>query len=470
MQVEVLETPELGDRSYVIADHLEAAVIDPQRDLDRIIGLLDRRGWRVKVVLETHLHNDYVTGGLELSRRTGATYVVAGGEDASFDCCPARELDTWRVGRSRIKVVPTPGHTPGHCAYLLQGPGSEDRAVFSGGSMLFGTVGRTDLVAPDRTEELSRHQHRSVRRLAFELPESVEVHPTHGFGSFCASSPGSGGQRSWIGEERRTNLACRIEDEDEFVRTLRSGLGAYPSYYSHMGLLNRAGPAALDLTPPPRVTPQDIPSRIGAGEWVVDLRPRRQYAHSHLPGTVGVEHDPGYFTTYLGWVVPWGTPITLAASSETELAGAQRDLARIGIDRPAAAVLLPEDLGDAGRGYPLARWEDLAAELNSPRPPTILDVRSEEEWRAGHLPGATWVPLGELGPRLGSLPRVTTWVHCQAGYRASVAASLLDRAGIPPVLVDDDFGRAAAAGLPVVVEDARSGTGTGGPTPGNAAP
>jgi glyoxylase-like metal-dependent hydrolase (beta-lactamase superfamily II)/rhodanese-related sulfurtransferase len=459
VQVEVLETPELGDRSYVIADHLEAAVIDPQRDLDRLLGLIDRRGWRVRLVLETHLHNDYVTGGLELSRRTGATYVVAGGEEATFDCCPAREQDGWMVGRCRIKVVSTPGHTPGHCAYLLQGAGSEDLAVFSGGSMLFGTVGRTDLVAPERTDELSRLQHRSVRRLAFELPESVEVHPTHGFGSFCASSPGSGGQRSWVGEERRTNLACRIEDEEEFVRTLRAGLGAYPSYYAHMGLLNRAGPAALDLTPPPRVTPQDVPSRIAAGEWVVDLRPRRQYARSHLPGTVGVELDPSYFTTYLGWVVPWGTPITLAANSEAELARAQRDLARIGIDRPAAAVLLPEDLGDAGRGYRVAGWEELAAELNSPRPPVILDVRSEEEWRARHLPSATWVPLGELGSRLGELPRVPTWVHCQAGYRASVAASLLDRAGITPVLVDDDFGGAAASGLALVVEVAPSGSG-----------
>ena len=461
MQVEILETPELGDRSYVIDDRLEAAVIDPQRDLDRLVGLIQRRGWRVRVVLETHLHNDYVTGGLELSRRTGATYVVAGGEEASFDCCPAREQDTWELGRSRIKVVPTPGHTPGHCAYLLQGPGSEDLAVFSGGSMLFGTVGRTDLVAPDRTDELSRLQHRSVRRLAFELPESVEVHPTHGFGSFCASSPGSGGQRSCVGEERRTNLACRIEDEEEFVRTLRAGLGAYPSYYAHMGLLNRAGPAALDLTPPPRVTPQDVPSRIAAGEWVVDLRPRRQYASSHLPGTVGVEHDPGYFTTYLGWVVPRGTPITLASGSEAELAGAQRDLARIGIDRPAAAVLLPEEMGAGGRGYRVAGWEELAAELNSPRPPAILDVRSEDEWRAGHLRRATWVPLGELVPRLGDLPRVPTWVHCQSGYRASVAASLLDRAGIPPVLVDEDFGRAAAAGLDLVVETAPNGSDPG---------
>ncbi len=457
MQVEVLETPELGDRSYVIADLLEAAVIDPQRDLDRLISLSAQRGWRIRVVLETDLHNDYVTGGLELARRTGATYVVAGGEEATFDCCPAREQDTWGVGRARIKVVPTPGHTPGHCAYLLQGPGSEDLAVFSGGSMLFGTVGRTDLVAPDRTDELSRLQHRSVRRLAFELPESVEVHPTHGFGSFCASSPGSGGQRSWVGEERRTNLACRIEDEGEFVRVLRAGLGAYPSYYAHMGLLNRAGPAALDLTPPPRVTPQEVPSRIAAGEWVVDLRPRRQYASSHLPGTVGVEHDPGSFTTYLGWVLPWGTPITLAASSEAELACAQRDLARIGIDRPAATVLLPADLGDAGRDYRVARWEELEAELKSPHPPAILDVRSEDEWRTGHLAGARWVPIGELGPRLGELPRMPTWVHCQAGYRASVAASLLDRAGIPPVLVDDDFGRAAAAGLALVVEPAPRG-------------
>ena len=452
MQVEVVETPELGDRSYIVADQAEAAVIDPQRDLDRLLAQVDRHGWRVKLVLETHLHNDYVTGGLELARRTGAAYVVAGGEEASFDCCPAREMEVWGVGRARIRVIATPGHTPGHCAYVLVDPEGRDRAVFSGGSMLFGTVGRTDLVSPARTEELSRLQHRSVRRLAFDLTPAVAVHPTHGFGSFCASSPGSGGMRSSIGEERRTNLACRIPDEDEFVRTLRAGLDAFPTYYAHMGLLNRAGPAPLDLTPPPMAEPAEIPARVAAGEWVVDLRPRRDYARSHLPGTVGVEHDPGYFTTYLGWVMPWGTPLVLAGRSQAELAAAQRELARIGLERPLAGVLLPADPGPQGAGYPVASWADLAQALRAPEPPAILDVRSESEWRSGHLPGATWIPLGELTARLPELPRVPTWVHCQAGYRASVAASLLERAGVPPVLVDDDFGRAAAAGLRVVAE------------------
>ncbi len=157
-------------------------------------------------------------------------------------------------------------------------------------------------------------------------------------------------------------------------------------------------------------------------------------------------------------MVPWGTPITLAASTEAELACAQRDLVRIGIKRPAATVLLPAALGDAGRGYRVARWEELAAELDSPRPPAILDVRAEEEWRPGHLPGATWVPVGGLLARLADLPKVPTWVHWQAGCRATVAASLLDRADIPPVLVDDEFGRATASGLDLVVELAPNGS------------
>lgn len=448
MEVLVLETPELGDRSYVIGDGGLAAVVDPQRDIDRILDATRERGWRVTVVLETHLHNDYVSGGLELSRRTGAAYVVAGGEEATYDCRPAEEGQEYRLGRLTFAVVKTPGHTLGHAAFVLS---DRDRqlAAFTGGSMLFGTVGRTDLVSPELTERLSRHQHRSVRRLATDLHPEVQVLPTHGFGSFCASSAGSGAQSSTIALERTENLACRIDDEDRFVTTLAQGLGAYPSYYLHMGLINRAGPSPLDLSPPARVEPSELGDHIAGGEWVVDLRPRRAYAGGHLPGSVGVEMSPGDFTTYLGWVLPWGTPVVLVGKTQAELAAAQRAMARIGIDRPAGAALLPPGDGLAGDSYPVADLPGLRRALGEGRKITVLDVRSEAEWSAGHLQGALWVPLGELRARLRSLPRREIWVHCQAGYRASVAASLLARSGHRVVLVDDQFENAAAHGLEV---------------------
>lgn len=446
----VLETPELGDRSYLVADGGLAAVVDPQRDIDRILELAAARGWRIVLVLETHLHNDYVTGGLELARRTGATYVVAGGEEATYDCQPAGEGEEYTLGALTFAALKTPGHTLGHASYLLR-HGARQLAVFTGGSMLFGTVGRTDLVSPELTGQLSRHQHQSVRRLAGELAGEVEVHPTHGFGSFCASSKGSGVGASTITAERSGNLACRIDDEDEFVTTLLRGLGAYPSYYSHMGLINRAGPPALDLSPPARIRAQELPGRIARGEWVVDVRPRRQYARGHVPGSVGVELSAGEFTTYLGWVLPWGTPVVIAGGTQAELAEAQRAMARIGIDRPTATALLHPGEATASEAYPVSDLPGLRQALGNGSSLTILDVRSAEEWESGHVAGASWVPLGDLRSQLSSIPQQEIWVHCQAGYRASVAASLLARAGRQVVLVDDDFANSEAAGLKVAV-------------------
>ncbi|MGA9774642.1 MAG: rhodanese-like domain-containing protein [Candidatus Dormiibacterota bacterium] len=446
LQVSVLQTPELGDRSYLVGDGRMAAAIDPQRDIDRVLDILGVRGWTLGLVLETHLHNDYVTGGLELAMRTGARYVVAGGEEATYDCTPAREGDRHRLGELEFQVVGTPGHTVGHAAYVLA-DGHRERAVFTGGSMLFGTVGRTDLVSPELTDSLSRRQHASVRRLARELGGEVEVHPTHGFGSFCASTPGSGSASSTIDQEARLNLACQIDDEDRFVEVLRAGLGAYPAYYSHMGLLNRAGPAPLDLSPSPSVEPALVRSRAAAGEWVVDLRPRREYAARHLPGSIGVELSPDYFTTYLGWVLPWGMPITLMGESREEVRRAQRQLARIGIDRPAGEAVAPEVLDASSSSYPVADFAELARLIRSGHRPDLVDVRSPEEWAGRRIPGAINLPLGDLQSREGSLPAGPLWVHCQAGYRASIGASLLARSGHQVVLVDDDFSSAERVGI-----------------------
>ncbi len=447
-EILTIATPELGDRSYLVWSGPSAVVVDPQRDLDRILAELQRLELRLELVLETHLHNDYVSGGLELSRRTGAEYAVAGGEEASYPCIAVREGTHLQAGSLRFLALATPGHTVGHCSYLLQGSDGAG-AVFTGGSMLYGNVGRTDLVSAELTEPLSRQQHRSVRRLARDLAEMVTVHPTHGFGSFCASGETKQVTSSTVGEERRENLACTIDSEDEFVRVLLAGLGAFPSYYAHMGLINRAGPSALDLSPPVRLDPQEVWRRAGTPEWVVDLRPRQQFAKSHLRGSVCVEYDPEMFTAYLGWVLPWGTPITLLAEDEQQAGEAQRSLARIGIDRPSGVAFYSElDSSDPSwqASYPLLDFRALAS---SQQKASVIDVRTDDEWSQGHLSGATHVPLAQLPEATEDLPPGPLAVHCQRGYRAAIAASLLARAGRDVVLVSDDFEAAEAAGLTI---------------------
>ncbi|RYP88354.1 MBL fold metallo-hydrolase [Nocardioides guangzhouensis] len=446
-----LDTPTLGDRSYLVHDGEVAFVVDPQRDIDRVLALLDEHGVRLTHVFETHIHNDYVTGGLALAEATGAAYVVNGADEVSFDRVPVADGDTLEVGtRMAVTALSTPGHTFTHLSYALRDtPTGASVAVFSGGSLLYGATGRPDLLGPDHTHDLVRHQHASVRRLADALPDEAAVFPTHGFGSFCSTSvDAETDATSTIGHEKRVNPAL-TQDEETWVAALLDGLGAWPAYYAHMAPANAAGPGAPDLSPPALADATELRRRIEAGEWVVDLRHRTAFAAGHAPGTLSFGLD-GSFATYLGWLIPWGTPLTLLGETPAQVADAQRELVRIGIDRPVAhATGRPQDWSDRPlASYPTATFADLA-QVRHHREVVVLDVRRSEEHEAGHIAGALTVPLHELPARVTEVPEGEVWVHCAGGYRASIAASLLAAAGRRPVAVDDDFGRAAPAGLPI---------------------
>lgn len=456
MEILTIETKSLGDRSYVIVDGPTAAVVDPQRDIDRVVAELEERDLTVAAVLETHLHNDYVSGGLELARRTGAAYVLPAADHVEFDHTGASDGDEFPVGDAVVlRAVHTPGHTPHHLSYVVVDRG-EQVAVFTGGSLLYGTVGRTDLISDDATEGLTRAQHRSARRLADELPGPASVHPTHGFGSFCSSASSSGSSASTIAQEKRTNIALTTTDEDRFVEELLSGLTAYPRYYAHMAPTNRKGPDPVDLSVPAPADPVELRRRIHAGEWVVDLRDRKAFAQSHLAGTINVEIGDN-FVTYLGWTIRWGTPVTLVGDAAEEIAEAQRQLVRIGIDRPAGAAsggLGAWATGGDLRSYRSATFAELADELPAGEL-AVLDVRRTDEWEAGHLAGAVHIPLDQLEDRIDEVPAdQPVWVHCASGFRASIAASLIDRAGRSVVAVHDDWDQATKQdALPVRTTD-----------------
>ncbi|WP_036517517.1 MBL fold metallo-hydrolase [Nocardioides sp. J54] len=450
-----IETPTLGDRSYLVHDGDVAFVVDPQRDIDRVTDLLAEHGVRLTHVLETHIHNDYVTGGFALARATGAAYLVNAADDVSFERTPISDGDVVEVGdRMRLTALATPGHTFTHLSYALRDLGPEadsprrDVGVFSGGSLLFGATGRPDLLGPEHTDELVRHQHASAHRLAELLPDDAGVFPTHGFGSFCSATQ-SDATSSTIGREKQANPVL-TQDEETYVRELLAGLGAWPAYYAHMAPANAAGPAAPDLSPPALADATDLRRRIEAGEWVVDLRNRTVFAAGHAAGTLNFGLD-GSFATYLGWLVPWGTPITLLGETAEDVAEAQRELVRIGIDRPAAhATGGPEDWSTrAPVSFPTATFADLA-QVRHHRDVVVLDVRRADEHAAGAIDGAENVPLHELWNRIDEVPAGEVWVHCASGYRASIAASVLHARGRTTVAVDDSFADAAAAGLDLV--------------------
>jgi hydroxyacylglutathione hydrolase len=438
IQVDVIETSELGDRSYIAHDGRSAIVIDPQRDIDRVLELLEKQGLTCALVLETHIHNDYVTGGYELARRTGAEYGVNREDEVAFERRPIGDGDELTAGRLRVRVLATPGHTDTHLAYVVE-DGEGDPVVFTGGSLLFGSVGRTDLVDPARTLELTHAQYRSAHRLAHELADEVQVLPTHGFGSFCSAGAATGGSASTIGEQKKQNDALLEPDEDAFVQRLVAGLTAYPAYYAHMGVRNRQGPGPVDLSVPEPVQADELHRRIAAGEWVVDLRDRTAYAAGHLAGTVSIDLS-GSFTTYLGWLMPWGAPLTLIGESQEQIALAQRQLVRIGIERPDATAIAPT--GEAR--YRKADFTDLAKVQGQV---VVLDVRRDDERAVSHLPGSAHLPLHRLLTGLDTLPPGELWVHCVSGYRSAIAASLLQRAGRDVVWIADDYANAAAAGV-----------------------
>jgi len=446
IQIETIETSGLGDRSYLATDGEFAVVIDPQRDVDRVIKLVEERGVRVSHVLETHIHNDYVSGGLELSLLTGARYVVSAGDEVAFDRLAVNDGDVIEAGAMRLRVLHTPGHTHHHVSYTLEDTDGDVLGVFTGGSMLYGATGRTDLLGPEHTDALTHAQFHSVRRLADELPEETEVFPTHGFGSFCSATPTSG-DASTVGTQRLVNPAFTLE-EQVYVDTLVAGLDAYPAYYAHMGPINSQGPAPVDLSMPEPVSALELRRRIEAGEWVVDLRERTAFATGHLTGSLGFELSTS-FVTYLGWLYQWGTPLTLIGESAEQVAEARRELVRIGIDDLAGAAV--GDIKELADGQPLGsyRVSDFAGlgEARKQAPVQVLDARLNGERATSRVIDSLHIPLHELLDRQGEVPDGEVWVYCGAGYRASIAASVLDRPGRDIVLINDSFEASKEAGL-----------------------
>jgi hydroxyacylglutathione hydrolase len=436
IEVITIETPSLGDRSYIATDGSTAVIIDPQRDIDRVLDILDERGLTTTHVVETHIHNDYVTGGYALAQRLGATYALNAADDVRFDRLGLADGDELASGTFSVRALLTPGHTPTHLSYVLLDGSGRSLAVFTGGSMLFGTVGRTDLIGPDLTMELSKAQYHSVRRIAAEVDDAATVHPTHGFGSHCSATQATK-QASTVGAERADNPAL-VRDEQAFLDELIGGLTPYPTYYRYMAPANVMGPAAFDATPPEAFDIERVAALLEDGAWVVDLRNRRDFNASFLRGAVNAELRND-LPNYLGWLVPFDQPLVLVGDDDKVVAEAQRMLARIGYDRLRGRLIATAGAFDGQRlerSTPIVRFSDLDAVAEDAR--TILDVRDTWEYDSGHHHAALHVPFHELPARQGEIPTgLPVWIYCATGARATIAASYLVREGFDVVLIDD---------------------------------
>lgn len=436
-EIEIITTASLGDTSYLLVSGDEAALVDPQRDSWGLMESCTSRGVGIRYVLETHIHNDYVSGALEVRAATGATVAGPARAPYAFDHLALAEDDEIVVGDVTVRAMETPGHTAEHTSYLVfDDTRMAPTAVFTGGSLLVGSAGRTDLSGDDRTEELARAQFRSLRRLSL-LPDATRVLPTHGAGSSCAAGPVSGDRTTTVGVERRTNPSLTVQNEERFVSGRLSGLPPYPAYYRYMASINRSGPQVLGGRPALRaLTPSRVEGLVGGGAQVIDGHDRGTFAAGHLPGSLCDELDDR-FASLVGEVVPFGARLVLVLPEPEEEAAdeALMQLLRIGYENIAGYLAGGVDAWQAAgrplRSFRTADVAELAGHIAERR---VLDVRPERP--EGGIPGTLAVPLAELPRRLGELPRDREiWTVCESGRRATIAASLLDRVGIPVTAV-----------------------------------
>nr|WP_269813163.1 MBL fold metallo-hydrolase [Ornithinimicrobium sediminis] len=428
MNVVPLVDEGLGNSAYLVElGDGRALAVDVSRDLRTLRQVAATRELRVAYAADTHLHADFLTGAVQLSRTDGAQIIGSAAGDRQYPHLAVADEDEVDLGGLRLRALSTPGHTHEHVAFeLLDGPTTE--GVFTGGSLIVGSAARTDLVAPERTEELARAQYRSLQRLA-GMDDDVSVWPTHGAGSFCSAPPGS--QRtSTIGTERATNALLRAEDEDTFVRALLDSLGTFPPYFLRLGETNRQGPPLVGeddrLAALPTAQVQQL---LTEGALVVDVRPVADFAAAHVPGSVSIPLRP-VFATWLGWLTEHDRPLVIVRDEDPgEVLWQAR---KIGHD------LIVGEL-DGGLGaWTTAGSATAAIPLVDPGAlsgRTVVDVRQRQEFQTGHVPGAANIELGSLAPPAVDLPAGPTVVMCGHGERAMGGASLLARAGASDVTV-----------------------------------
>ena len=459
MDVEILRTRGLGNSTYVLASDRDALVVDPPRDAWRIREILERRDWRLRTVVETHVHNDYLSGALELVASERASVVAPARGRYAFDHRPVDEGDEVEVAGVLLRARATPGHTPEHLAWVVHdgavGADAAPAAVLTGGSLLVGSVGRTDLLGDEETDDLTRRQLASLRSLA-SLPDGVSVWPTHGSGSFCAAGPMHDEPTSTIGAERRSNPLFMVAQgfaPGSFHDQLVAGFMPYPAYYGEMAAMNRAGPAVLGERPAlAGLDPAAVREAIAGGARIVDGRSRRDIVAGHIPGSLTIELGDT-FASYVGWILPVGTPLVLVLPEDEGAAGEAVDqLVRIGFDRLVGVLAGGVEAWTAA-GQPLAGMStvstgELADELRSDRSPIVLDVRDPAEWRdEGRIEDAVEMPLASLIAGLDpSIPDgAPITVACKSGSRATIAAGLMEARGHPVRLV-------TRGGIPDVAE------------------
>ena len=448
----------LAHASYLIGSEGEAAVVDPQRDVDIYLKAAADQGLTIKHIFETHLHADFVSGHQELAALTGATIYVGAQAGATYPHVALHDGFILQMGKVRISVLETPGHTPESICLVItdEEKSSQPFAVLTGDTLFIGDVGRPDLSKTYTPQQLAGLLYDSLHNKLMTLPDATLVYPAHGAGSLCGKNMRTE-RSSTIGTERLTNYALQIANRDEFITQLTANLPARPEYFLQDAEINRTGAPALSALPSlPAISAAELKARIEQEEMALDVRPNDQFVQAHVPGSINIALS-GQFASWAGALLGVAAKPILIADTPEQIAEARLRLARVGIEGPAGFLQDGID-GWKRAGYALESLPQISVtELNdSLKDLPVLDVRRESEWQAGHIADAQWWPLDNFRvspPEVnGDAPLA---VHCQGGYRSVIACSLLRRAGFKNVInVAGGFDAWKKAGLPVTREEA----------------
>ncbi|HKM47919.1 MAG TPA: rhodanese-like domain-containing protein [Terriglobales bacterium] len=451
----------LAHASYLIGSEGEAAVVDPQRDVDIYLRAAAEQNLKIRHIFETHLHADFVSGHKELAARTGARIYIGAQAHAEFPHVPLTDGLEVKMGAVRIRALETPGHTPESACLVITDEKESPYpcAVLTGDTLFIGDVGRPDLSPTHTPRELAGLLYDSLHQKLLALPDAVTVYPAHGAGSLCGRAMRAE-RSSTIGTERLTNYALQIATREEFIAQLTANLPARPDYFLEDAEINRSGAAALTELPPlPGLSPAEVQALLQQNANVLDVRPGDEFAAGHVPGSINIALA-GQFASWAGGILGIHSKPVLIGGNEAQIDEARMRLARVGIE-DLRGYLVGGVTAWQKAGLPMLKTPQISVqELNQKlsegnlRWLDVLDVRREGEWQAGHIAEVQWRALDTFPHGLPAIDRARpVAVHCKSGYRSMIACGLLERAGYRNVInVAGGFDAWHAAKLPEVAE------------------
>jgi glyoxylase-like metal-dependent hydrolase (beta-lactamase superfamily II)/rhodanese-related sulfurtransferase len=450
----------LAHASYLIGSDGEAAIVDPQRDVDEYIAEAETNELRIKYVIETHLHADFVSGHQELAERTGAEIVFGEKADASFAHRAVRDGEEIRLGKVVLRFLETPGHTPeGICVLVIDTEVSDQpQMILTGDTLFIGDVGRPDLAGGKgyTPQMMAGMMYDSLHGKILKLPDEVEVYPAHGAGSMCGRNM-SKETSSTIGEQRKFNYALKPMTREQFVLTMTADLAEAPAYFPRDAEINRSGARGLsELSPPAALTPQEVSELREQGHVLLDVRSAADFGEAHVPGSVNIGLG-GQFAMWAGSLIPLNSAIILIADTPAQVDESVVRLARVGMDNVKGylegGVENWSGAGFAVESIPQVSVDELKEKLATTAELQVVDVRRPAEYGNGHVPRALNAPLANLNQTAAQLSfekDKPTAVICAGGYRSSAAASLLEKFGFTNLLnVSGGTGAWINAGYPV---------------------